>query len=338
MSDEVLVSILCITYNQENFIRQCLDSFMMQKTNFKFEVLIHDDASTDKTADIIREYEKKYPDIIKPIYQTENQWSKGLAVNRTYNYPRITGKYVAMCEGDDYWTDPYKLQKQVDFLEKHPDYSLCASNCLVEYTGTDKKSKKYIPFIALGGRTTLTNKDLWYTNFIPTNTIMYRWDKDLIKLYEPGIFSGDWYLNLLFSTKGKIKIFPFVSGVYRKHNAGISWLSSADKDSFYLKNGRRQIKTFYFIYKNILNSSEEYAKKMLTYELSKLIGTCYKNNDIDQLKQVLNDYPELVGQCIYERQAWYKKWFDRFLKLSIVLGILLGLSIFVLGLFVTNIL
>ena len=120
-----LLSIICITYNHKDFIRQALEGFVMQKTNFKFEVLIHDDASTDGTADIIREYEAKYPDIIKPIYQKENQFSKGVHILKTFIYPRVLGKYVALCEGDDYWTDPNKLQKQVDFLEAHPEYSGC---------------------------------------------------------------------------------------------------------------------------------------------------------------------------------------------------------------------
>lgn len=120
------VSICCLTYNHESYIRQCLDGFVMQKANFPIEILIHDDASTDGTQDIIREYEVKYPNIIKPIYQKENQYSKGVKVSLVYNYPRAKGKYIALCEGDDYWTDPYKLQKQVDFLESHPDYVMCS--------------------------------------------------------------------------------------------------------------------------------------------------------------------------------------------------------------------
>ncbi|MFK2238497.1 glycosyltransferase family 2 protein [Bacteroides fragilis] len=107
-----LVSIFCITYNHSSYIRQCLDGFLIQKTNFPFEVLIHDDASTDDTAGIIKEYEAKYPDIIKPIYQVENQYSKGLDINIVYNLPRARGKYIAMCEGDDYWIDPLKLQNK----------------------------------------------------------------------------------------------------------------------------------------------------------------------------------------------------------------------------------
>ena len=107
--DKPLVSISCIAYNHESYIRQCLDGFLMQKTTFSFEILIHDDASTDNTTDIIREYERKYPDIIKPIYQKENQYSKGIPISATFNWPRAKGKYIAMCEGDDYWTDPLKI-------------------------------------------------------------------------------------------------------------------------------------------------------------------------------------------------------------------------------------
>ena len=119
-----MVSINCITYNHEKYIADAIESFLMQKTNFNYEILIYDDASTDKTADIIREYETKYPGLIKPIYQTENQYSKGVkTINFTFR--RAEGKYIAVCEGDDYWTDPYKLQKQVDYMEKHPECSMC---------------------------------------------------------------------------------------------------------------------------------------------------------------------------------------------------------------------
>ena len=121
-----LVSISCKTYNHASYIRKCLDGFVIQKTTFPVEILIHDDASTDGTQDIIREYEIKYPEIIKPIYQKENQYSKGIPIGITFNIPRAKGKYIALCEGDDYWTDPYKLQKQVDFLESHPDFVMCS--------------------------------------------------------------------------------------------------------------------------------------------------------------------------------------------------------------------
>ena len=119
-----LLSISCITYNQADFIRECLDSFLMQQVNFPIEIVIHDDASSDGTRAIIEEYQAKYPDIIYPMFQEENQYSKGLrGMMIRYNFPRCRGKYIACCEGDDYWKDPLKLQKQVDFMEMHTDYS-----------------------------------------------------------------------------------------------------------------------------------------------------------------------------------------------------------------------
>lgn len=125
--NNTLVAIRCITYNHARYIKQCLDGFVMQKTSFKFVAIVHDDCSNDGTVEILRGYAQKYPNIIKPIYEVENQWSKpgnplrkiiGDAVDAT------EAKYVTICEGDDYWTDPYKLQKQVDFLEAHPEYDM----------------------------------------------------------------------------------------------------------------------------------------------------------------------------------------------------------------------
>ena len=136
-----LVSICCITFNHEKYIGQTLEGFLMQKTNFPFEILIHDDASTDATASIIRAYEAKFPHIIKPIYQTENQFSKGIrSMYGVFNFPRASGKYIAMCEGDDYWIDENKLQSQADFLEQNKDYGLIHSD-LNEYNTVTKKLK-----------------------------------------------------------------------------------------------------------------------------------------------------------------------------------------------------
>lgn len=125
-SKKYMVSICCLTFNHEPYIRKALDSFLMQKTTFPFEIVIHDDASTDGTADIIREYQENYPDIVHSLCQEENQYSKGISnISGVFNFPRAQGKYIAMCEGDDYWSDPYKLQKQVDYMEQHPDCTLC---------------------------------------------------------------------------------------------------------------------------------------------------------------------------------------------------------------------
>ena len=123
----IKVRIECTAYNQAPYIRKCLEGFVMQKTNFKFVAVVHDDASTDGTAEIIREFAEKYPDIIKPFFETENQYSKNTLRHCLYKIEeQYPARYKAICEGDDYWTDPYKLQRQVDFLDSHPDYSICS--------------------------------------------------------------------------------------------------------------------------------------------------------------------------------------------------------------------
>lgn len=135
---DIVVSIRCLAYNQEKFIRQCLEGFVKQKTNFRFEAIVHDDASTDGTPQIILEYANKYPDIIKPILEKENQYSKHDGSIRRIMDAACVGKYIAYCEGDDYWTDSYKLQKQVDILETD-------KNVMMVYTGFDTVDEGNMP-------------------------------------------------------------------------------------------------------------------------------------------------------------------------------------------------
>lgn len=142
--EPVMVSIRCITYNHAPYIRQCLEGFVMQKTNFRFQAIVHDDASTDGTTDIVREYAEKYPDIIIPMYEKENRWSKHDGSLLTVMLPYLKGKYIAECEGDDYWTDPLKLQKQYDALETHPDCTICFCKVGV-VTKTDSSLSDTIP-------------------------------------------------------------------------------------------------------------------------------------------------------------------------------------------------
>lgn len=131
IQENIKVSIICNTYNHENYIRKAIEGFIHQKCDFKYEILIHDDASTDNTPTIIREFEKKYPQLIKPIYEDKNVYSVNPSLISELQYSRIQGEYVAFCEGDDYWIDEYKLQKQVDALDRRKDIDICTHSAKV---------------------------------------------------------------------------------------------------------------------------------------------------------------------------------------------------------------
>lgn len=134
---DVMVSIFCFTYNHEDYIARALESFVTQETTFPYEILIHDDASRDGTVKVIEEYEKAYPDIIKSVRQSINQYTKGVPID-SFLIPEARGKYIAECEGDDFWTDSFKLQKQFDFMEQHPNCSLCMHGA-VKVRASDEK-------------------------------------------------------------------------------------------------------------------------------------------------------------------------------------------------------
>ena len=208
-----LVSIQCITYNHEEYIKDAIEGFLIQETNFPVEILIHDDASTDRTADIIREYELKYPHLFKPIYQKENQYSKKKGVITRIQNERVKGKYIAKCEGDDYWTDPLKLQKQVDFMEENLEYVACGCYVDIERYGNleklnppyEEESANYLDFIHKG--------------IFPTLTILFRKvDFTPYSTFKPIV--GDIELFMYLSQFGDFKKLAFNGAVYRYHGKG----------------------------------------------------------------------------------------------------------------------
>lgn len=220
LKNEIMVSVNCITYNHESYIAEAIDSFLMQETGFNYEILIHDDASTDKTAEIIREYEKKYPDIIKPIYQTENQYSKGGDVDEL-NTERAVGKYIALCEGDDFWTDSHKLQKQVEYLEAHSECTMCA-HAAYAVNVMGKKEKNIRPSI---GNKNFTIEEIIEGGggLFATNSIMY---PTLLDRNKPSFYKtapvGDYPLAVHLALKGTVYYIDEFMSAYRKGDSG-SW-------------------------------------------------------------------------------------------------------------------
>lgn len=129
MRRDIMVSVLCTAYNHEKFIRDAIEGVLAQQTDFKYELILHDDASADRTREIIEQYAGKYPGVVQAMIQEKNQFGEH-RIYPEFLFPAVKGKYIAFCEGDDYWTDEHKLQRQVDFLEAHPEYSLCMHNAV----------------------------------------------------------------------------------------------------------------------------------------------------------------------------------------------------------------
>lgn len=219
--EPIMVTIQCLAYNQKAYIRQCLDGFVMQRTNFRFQAVVHDDASTDGTADIIREYAEKYPDIIKPILETENQYSKHDGSLKRILFANTHGRYIALCEGDDYWTDPQKLQRQVDLMQAHPDCALCYHACV----NTFEDGAEGLRF---GEQVKPTYTDVELMDYpFHTATVLYK--RELVMgndLYDKataiGCSAGDEVLYLTASRFGTIRGINRQMSVYRRHPMGIS--------------------------------------------------------------------------------------------------------------------
>lgn len=235
----LLVSISVIAYNHEKYIRQCLDGILMQKVNFPYEILVHDDASPDGTADIIREYEAKYPGIIKPICQTENQYSQGKDVSK-FNFDRARGKYLAFCEGDDYWTDPGKLWQQVNFLEAYPEYIACVHRVrVVDEFGNINKSNSYAQKYDTFDYT-LSDAENFLTRYgcaghlssLVCRNIFLDLPENIYRNYINCKANGDIKLTLLLTINGPIRRLDDTMSVYRNiTSGGTSWSARHSKSN-----------------------------------------------------------------------------------------------------------
>lgn len=266
-----LVSICTLTYNQKEYVAQMLDSMLSQKTDFDFEILIHDDASTDGTADIIKDYAKQHPDIIKPLFEEENQFSKSDIKNISgiYNFPRAAGRYIAMCEGDDYWTDDRKLAVQVGYMESHPDCTLCFHSAHRINMGVsgDKLMRPYN-----NTRIVSPEEIIDKTSGYPTASLLMRADlmKALPDFYMKAPI-GDIPMQLTMAAGGYGFYIDKPMCAYRYFAPG-SWSKDmfsgsdyVDKQNLYLSQMLKMYDSFNEFTKHRFNSAVENAKNRITF-------------------------------------------------------------------------
>lgn len=258
-----LVSITCCTYNQEKYIADAIEGFLIQETKFPFEVIINDDASQDNTPVIIKHYEGKYPKIIKPIYQKENQFSKKISIWSNITFPISQGKYIAMCEGDDFWTDPLKLQKQVDFLENHKEYSMCCTN----YKIIDSNNKILQERGWTGDKTqSLITQEVVVRKYTPqTLTVLLRskWVKEIIhdRLF-PKAPNDDYYLFSVITGCGPCYFIDEITGCYRHNENGV-WSKKSNNHQMQMR----------FLTLELLNQNFHHNKRIQAILIERLCVT-----------------------------------------------------------------
>lgn len=304
MNDNIEVTVVCTTYNHENYIEDCLKSLLNQKTDFNYEVLVNDDASTDKTAKILKKYLNQYPDKLRVFFQEDNLFSKGIRIVDDVLLPNSRGKYIAICEGDDKWLDENKLQLQYNLMEENKDCVMCTHNTLVNYE--NNKNKNYY-FNNWRDLHTLDDRDVFLSWKVHTSSYFIR--KEFVNL-DPilrGYWFGDYVRLTYLHSEGKIISLPYVMSQY---NIGIT-TGALDKFNKSTEEQRRKgildrckyLKDFNkfssYRFNNIIN------KRILMSELE-----ASSINEFDTLH--FSDYKKEIIEAVksISSKKEYKKYYD----------------------------
>ena len=249
--EKPLLTVCLITYNQASYVQEAIESVLMQQVKFSWELVIADDCSTDGTREIILEYKNKYPKQIKLILQKKNvgpekNWLELMS------YPQ--SKYIAYLEGDDFWTDPNKLQRQVDFMENNSEYALVFHPTKVFFENGDGKETLWP---AITTKSKLTTNELLKENFIPSNAVVYR--RQSYDKYPLGVMPGDWYMHLFHAQYGKIGFINEVMSVYRRHEGSLWWGSDQEMSKHWQTYGIQHIAMFLELIKIYGHDKKLYA-------------------------------------------------------------------------------
>lgn len=320
-----LVSVCVQTYQHGEYIRKCMEGILMQQTDFKFEVLIGEDQSSDGTRDVCIEYAKKYPEKIRLFLHSRNNNISILnkptgRFNFVYNLFSAHGKYIALCEGDDYWTDPYKLQKQVNFLQNSMEYAICFHPVMIL-----KDGKLTSDYIAWRMPETTGLQDLAKGNYINTPAVVFRNIIQDIPEVILRIAVGDYFLYMLLAKRGKIMRLAECMAVYRVHCGGVHsmmdqrqrylrWLKMLDEIICEFENKTRVILISQYIQMSVSviamrndlpdNAKVELNQNILKYDPNYFIGHMQELNDLkrrmNSMRWVLKKLKEIITKRIFE--------------------------------------
>lgn len=289
--NDIKVSICCLTYNHINYIEDALKGFLMQKTNFKYEVLIHDDASTDGTTQVLLEYQKKYPDIIKLSLEKENQYGKGKNYTQSL-LMEAKGKYSAFCEGDDFWIYDRKLQEQYDLMEQHKEISMCYHNALI-YSQMDDKIRLNVvnhPSGYICDEDIICTTKGWY----PTASLFGYTALLIEQIRFTAPTSDEGYRNFM-ACKGKVYFFNRVWSIYRDFT-GAGWNTRYYNNKELAETHfRKTILYFQEFNKYSKKRFDKYIEKRLFQGIYKYRDAHYKNKDsVDELRACIKDLKDLM--------------------------------------------
>jgi glycosyltransferase involved in cell wall biosynthesis len=288
---EPVLSVICVTYNHEKYIADAVDGFLMQKTTFPIEIIVGEDCSTDGTLEILKRYDDERLNIIA---RPKNIGGRN---NMLDLISRSTGKYTTWCEGDDYWVDPLKLQKQVDFLEANPDYSICFHPVKMFWEDNSQYSHTFPP---VEFPVTTSLEDLTQSNFILACSPVYRSYEGFLKEFGDYIVRGDYFRSILNAERGLIGFIPQVMGCYRRHPEGAWYNTNADNVEFWAKYGLVHLGLFKYM--DSKKFKRNYKDALLVVCINTL-NAFIKLNDKEAIAKFRDTYPEYYDLIMSEQQT-----------------------------------
>jgi glycosyltransferase involved in cell wall biosynthesis len=293
-ADEPKLSVLTLTYNHASFIAECIESVLAQQTDFPIQHIIADDTSDDGTQDIILDYASRHKHIV-PVFQKKRSCGPR-NVKAMFDLART--EYAALCEGDDYFTDPRKLQIQVEYLDAHPDCALCFHPVRVVYEGAPDKERIYPPVEELPRevRDSYYCSDLAKVNFIQTNSVMYRWRfrEGLPEWFHPELPQGDWYWHLLHAEKGKIGFINTIMSVYRRHASAVYILSETNRREHRHKVGLGELHSYHIMNEHFKGRFRDNFFRLADGVISDIMLYARKTGDAGLIDAINDKYPDFA--------------------------------------------